>query len=98
MPAFHAHDDDFLFEVQFPTSQQAKNLTAGNELLHRFLQRFRRACGPPLPRPSAPQRGVVETDNDISPMVTFPVSIERASGNFPVVLNGLIFRSNSLKT
>jgi hypothetical protein len=43
MPALHAHDDDFLFEVQFPTYEQAKEspLTAGNELLQRFLRKLR---------------------------------------------------------
>ena len=27
----------------------------------------------------------------------FPISVERTSGNFPVMLNGRVFRSSSLK-
>jgi hypothetical protein len=95
------HHDDFLFESQFPATEPAKNPTAGNELLERFLRRFCQTCGPPPRRPE-PQQHVVGSiaETDISPMVirSFPVSIERTSGNFPVMLNGLVFRSNSLKT
>ena len=102
MPAFHGHDDDFLFQIQYPPADKEpkESRKAADELLERFLQRFRRTCGPPFVRPLSPppQQGV--TDTDISPMVirAFPVSIERTSGNFPVMLNGLVFRSNSLKT
>ena len=54
MPGTHWHHDDFLFESQFPTTEQAKNPTAGNELLERFLQRFRRTW-PPFVRPLPPR-------------------------------------------
>jgi hypothetical protein len=63
------HHDDFLFETQFPTTGQAKNPTAGNELLERFLRRLRMQT-PFTRRPqpqTQPQAGVAGTD--ISPLI-----------------------------
>ena len=42
MPSTCWHHDDFLFEKQFPTTEQPKEslLTAGDELLQRFLRKL----------------------------------------------------------
>ena len=45
MPGTYWHHDDFLFEVQYPpTNEESKEppVKAGDELLERFLRRLRR--------------------------------------------------------
>jgi hypothetical protein len=61
------HHDDFLFDKQFPTTEQPKEspITAGDELLERFsrrLVRLRTSFTLPQPQPSKPRPGVVGID------------------------------------
>lgn len=52
------HHDDFLFETQFPTTDQPKEspVTGSDELLARFLQRLRltQTTQEPRPQPQPP--------------------------------------------
>jgi len=65
MPGSYWHHDDFLFEVQYPpTNEELKEspVKAGDELLERFsrrLIRLRTSFPLPQPQPSQPQPGVV---------------------------------------
>ena len=43
MPGTYWHNDDFLFELQFPpTGEKPNDSRAADELLERFLRRLRR--------------------------------------------------------
>ena len=45
MPAFHAHDDDFLFQIQYsPADKEPKESpkSPADEMLERFSRRLRR--------------------------------------------------------
>lgn len=66
-PGVYWHNDDFLFETQFPTTgeelKDSRKSSAADELLERFLRRLRTPNGftRPLPQPQ-PQPGVVGID------------------------------------
>jgi hypothetical protein len=65
MSAFHAHDDDFLFQIKYPPTneepKESRKSSAADELLERFLRRLRIQSPFTLrlqPQPQ-PQPGVV---------------------------------------
>ncbi len=59
MPAFHAHDDDFLYQIQDPLANKdpKESRKVADELLERFLRRLRRT-GFTRPQPQPQSAGV----------------------------------------
>ena len=85
MPGTYWHNDDFLFEIQFPTTgeESMESRKAADEFLERFLRRLRRTGFTRRPQPKRqqpqPQPGVVGID--ITPeIVRVSICLERPSG------------------